>query len=202
MRESYGMANYEIKRSELTTHALPYMQMSRKKLAAAAILQLQEEGRLSVSDRVSRFVPDFPRGKDITLDNLLTHTSGIPDINDLPDYDTFSRNPHKLSEIIAKFANLPLEYEPGTKYSYSNSNYNLLAFILETVTRQAYSEVLRRGILQPAGDGLIPGHDGDAAKPIPLAAAGYVPAGVKGYDKAAYVDWSTKTGNGSMFFHR
>ncbi len=197
MRESYGMANYELSVANSPRTRFHIASVS-KAFTAAAILQLQEQGSLSVSDRVSRFVPDFPRGKDITLDNLLTHTSGIPDINDLPDYDTFSRNPHKLSEIIAKFANLPLEYEPGTKYSYSNSNYNLLALILETVTRQTYSEVLRRGILQPAGM-TNSGADGDAAKPIPLAAAGYAPAGVKGYDKAAYVDWSNKTGNGSMF---
>jgi CubicO group peptidase (beta-lactamase class C family) len=197
MRESYGMANYELSVPNSPRTRFHIASVS-KAFTAAAILQLQEEGRLSVSDRVSRFIPDFPRGKDITLDNLLTHTSGIPDINDLPDYDTFSQSPHKLSEIIAKFANLPLEYEPGAKYSYSNSNYNLLAFILETVTRQPYSEVLRQGILQPAGM-TNSCHDGDAAKPIPLAAAGYVPAGVKGYDKAAYVDWSNKTGNGSLF---
>jgi CubicO group peptidase (beta-lactamase class C family) len=197
MRESYGMANYEssVPNSPRTRFHIASVS---KAFTAAAILQLQEKGSLSVSDRVSRFVPDFPRGKDITLDNLLTHTSGIPDINDLPDYDTFSQNPHRLSEIIATFANLPLEFEPGTKYSYSNSNYNLLAFILERVTRQMYPEILRRSIFQPAGM-TSSGHDGDAAKPIPLAAAGYVPAGVKGYDKAAYVDWSNKTGNGSLF---
>jgi CubicO group peptidase (beta-lactamase class C family) len=197
MRESYGMANYELSIPNSPRTRFHIASVS-KAFTAAAILQLQEKGSLSVSDRVSRFVPDFPRGADITLDNLLTHTSGIPDINDLPDYDTFSRNPHTLTEIIAKFANLPLEFEPGTKYSYSNSNYNLLAFILEKVTRQAYSEVLHRGILQAAGM-TNSGHDGDAAKPIPFAAAGYAPAGVKGYDKAVYVDWSNKTGNGSLF---
>lgn len=197
MRKSYGMANYEfnVPNSPLTRFHIASVS---KAFTSAAILQLQEQGRLNVSDRVSRFVPDFPRGSDITLDNLLTHTSGIPDINGLPDYDAFARNPHKLPEIVAKFANLPLEYEPGTKYSYSNSNYNLLALILETITRQSYSEILGRNLFKPAHM-TNSGHDGDVSKPIPLAAAGYVPAGLKGYDKAAYVDWSNKTGNGSLF---
>jgi CubicO group peptidase (beta-lactamase class C family) len=197
LRASYGMANYELSLPNSPRTRFHLASVS-KAFTAAAILQLQEQGRLNVSDHVSRFLPDFPRGQEITLDNLLTHTSGIPDINDLPDYDTFSRNPHTLPGIIAKFANLPLEFEPGTKYSYSNSNYNLLALILEKVTRQAYPEILRQRIFQPAAMA-DSGHDGDAAKPIPLAAAGYVPAGVKGYDKAAYVDWSNKTGNGSLF---
>jgi len=197
MRESYGMANYELSvaNSPLTRFHIASVS---KAFTAAAILQLQEQGRLNVSDRVSRFVPDFPRGNDITLDHLLTHTSGIPDINGLPDYDAFVRSPHKLPEIVAKFANLPLKFEPGEKYSYSNSNYNLLALILETITRQSYSEILRRSLFQPARM-TNSGHDGDVSKPILLAAAGYVPAGLKGYDKAAYVDWSNKTGNGSLF---
>ena len=197
IRESYGMANYELNVPNSPGTRFHIASVS-KAFTAAAILQLQEQGRLNISDRVSRFLPDFPRGNDITIDNLLTHTSGIPDINDLPDYDAFARNPHKLSEIVAKFANLPLEYEPGTKYSYSNSNYNLLALILQTITRQSYSEILRLSVFQPARM-TNSGHDGDVSKPIPLAAAGYVPAGLKGYDKAPYVDWSTKTGNGSLF---
>ena len=74
MRESYGMANYELSVPNSPRTRFHIASVS-KAFTAAAILQLLEEGRLSVSDRVSRFIPDFPRGKDITLDNLLTHTS-------------------------------------------------------------------------------------------------------------------------------
>jgi CubicO group peptidase (beta-lactamase class C family) len=74
MRESYGMANYELSVPNSPRTRFHIASVS-KAFTAAAILQLQEEGRLSVSDRVSRFIQDFPRGKDITLDNLLTHTS-------------------------------------------------------------------------------------------------------------------------------
>jgi CubicO group peptidase (beta-lactamase class C family) len=163
-----------------------------------AILQLQEQGRLKLSDAISRLLPDFPRGAEITIDNLLTHTSGIRDINDLPDYDTFARNHHGLAELISKFAHLPLEFQPGTEYSYSNSNYNLLALIVEKVSGESYSDYLLQHVVGPAGMNES-GHDGDAANLIPFAAAGYVPAGVDGYGKAPYVDWSTKTGNGSLY---
>lgn len=110
----------------------------------------------------------------------------------------FARSPHLLPEIVGKFANLPLQFEPGTKYSYSNSNYNLLAQILEKVSGESYAQYLGRHIFEPAGMGES-GHDGVASDLIPSAASGYAPAGVKGYEKAPYVDWSTKTGNGSLY---
>jgi CubicO group peptidase (beta-lactamase class C family) len=128
----------------------------------------------------------------------IRRTSGIRDINDLPDYDTFARNHHGLAELISKFAHLPLEFQPGTEYSYSNSNYNLLALIVEKVSGESYSDYLLQHVVGPAGMNES-GHDGDAANLIPFAAAGYVPAGVDGYGKAPYVDWSTKTGNGSLY---
>ena len=169
-----------------------------KAFTAAAILQLQEQGRLSVADPLSRYVPDFPNGDRITLDNLLTHSTGIPDINGLPDYDTFARSPHTIPQLVAKFANLPLEFQPGSSYRYSNSNYNLLALVLEKVTGESYGGYLRKHILDPLGMN-DSGHNGDASQLIPLAASGYKPAGISGYEKAPYLDWSNKTGNGSLY---
>ena len=197
MRESYGMANYELNvpNSPLTRFHIASVS---KVFTAAAILQLQEQGRLNVGDRVSRFVPDFPRGNEISLDNLLTHSSGIPDINDLEDYDTFARSPHTVEQLIAKFAGLPLEFAPGSKPRYSNSNYILLALILEKVSDESYENYLRKHIFEPAGmhDS---GVDGDASRLIPLAASGYNPAGISGFDKAPYVDWSSKIGAGFLY---
>ena len=196
-RQSYGMANYELRVSN--SHETRYHIASvSKPFTAAAILQLQEQGRLSVSDHVSKYVPGFPNGDRITLDNLLTHSSGIPDINDLEDYDTFARSPHTLEQLVAKFSGLPLEFAPGSKQSYSNSNYNLLALILEKVSGESYENYLRRHIFEPAGM-KDTGVDDDASRLIPYAASGYNPAGISGFDKAPYVDWSNKTGNGSMY---
>ena len=196
-RHSYGMANYELQVPNSPETRFHIASVS-KPMTAAAILQLQEQGRLSVADPVSRFVPEFPNGGRITLDNLLTHTSGIPDINDIPDYDDFFRTPHTLPQLVAKFAHLPLEFEPGSESRYSTSNYILLALILERVTGESYEGYLRKHIFEPAGM-RDSGADGDASRLIPSAASGYEPAGFSGYDKAPYTDWSNKTGNGNLY---
>jgi CubicO group peptidase (beta-lactamase class C family) len=196
-RHSYGMANYELQVPNSPETRFHLASVS-KAFTAAAILQLQEQGRISVADPLSRFVPDFPNGERITLDNLLTHTSGIPDINDLSDYDTFARSPHTIPQLVAKFANLPLEFQPGTDNRYSNSNYNLLALVLEKVTGESYGGYLRKHIFGPLGM-QASGDDGDASQLIPSAASGYKPAGITGYEKAPYLDWSNKTGNGSLY---
>lgn len=197
LRRAYGLANYELGVPNSPRMRFHIASVS-KAFTAAAILQLQEKELLKLSDPVSRFLPDFPEGDKIQIENLLTHTSGIRDINDLPEYDDFARSPHTLPELVAKFAGLPLQFQPGAKYSYSNSNYNLLALILERVTGEGYPDYLRRHIFGPAGMEES-GHDGDAATLIPFAAAGYEPAGEKDYENAPYVNWSTKTGNGSLY---
>jgi len=107
-RQSYGMANYElgVPNSSVTRYHIASVS---KPFTAAAILQLQEQGH-SVSDKVSKYVPDFPNGERITLDHLLTHRSGIPDINGIEGIETFERSPHTLEQLVAKVAGLPLEF--------------------------------------------------------------------------------------------
>ena len=191
-RQSYGMANYElgVPNSSVTRYHIASVS---KPFTAAAILQLQEQGHLSVSDKVSKYVPGFSNGERITLDHLLTHSSGIPDINGIDGIDTFERSPHTLEQLVAKFASLPLEFAPGSKQSYSNSNYNLLALILEKVSGESYEDYLRRHIFEPAGM-KDSGVDDDASRLIPNAASGYNPAGISGFENASYLDWSNKTG--------
>ena len=196
-RHAYGMANYELQVPNSTETRFHIASVS-KPFTATAILQLHEQGRLSVGDPVAKFVPKFPNGDRITLEHLLTHSSGIPNVNNLADYDTFARSPHSLEELVAKFASLPLEFPPGSDYRYSNSNYNLLALILEKVSGERYGEYLQKHCFEPSGM-KDTGHDGDARRVIPLAASGYEPAGVSSYEKAPYLDWSNKTGNGSLY---
>jgi CubicO group peptidase (beta-lactamase class C family) len=197
LRKAYGMANYELLVPNSPETRFHIASVS-KPFTAAAILQLQEQGRLSITDPVARFLPDFPNGEKITLDHLLTHTSGIPNVNDLPDYDVFARAPHALQELVAKFAALPLEFQPGADYHYSNSNYNLLALIIEKASGESYGDYIRQHILLPAGM-VTSGHDGDASRLIPFVASGYQPRGIAVYEKAPYLDWSNKTGNGSLY---
>ena len=196
-RRAYGMANYELRVANTASTRFHIASVS-KPFTAIAILQLEEKGKLSVGDPVERFVPDFPNGDKIKLEHLLTHTSGIPNVNDLPDYDTFARSPHTVEQLVAKFSGLPLDFQPGADYHYSNSNYNLLALIVEKVSGEKYGDYIRKHILDPAGM-KASGHDGDALRLIPLSASGYEPSGVDSYEKVPYLDWTNKTGNGSLY---
>lgn len=90
---------------------------------------------------------------------LLTHTSGIPNINDFPSYDWESRFPHTPEQMVAMFQNAPLEFQPGERYSYSNSNYNLLAYVIELASGKSYGDFLKDNIFAPLGMSDT-GHDG------------------------------------------
>jgi CubicO group peptidase (beta-lactamase class C family) len=119
-----------------------------KTFTAAVILKLQELGELSIYDPIVKYVPDFPNGSKITLQQLLTHTSGIFSIN--PDEtDTVTWTPVTKNYVLSFFENQPLGFEPGTKFSYSNSGYYLLGMVIEKVTGHPYEEVVRNLIFDP-----------------------------------------------------
>ncbi len=194
--KGYGMANRE--------WAIPNTPETRFQIAsvskpftAAAIFMLQQQGKLSIQDPLSKFVPDYPQGDLITLDHLLSHTSGVPNVNQFPEYDEKARSPLTLTQVVALFKDKPLDFQPGEKYSYSNSNYNLLAFVIEKVSGMEYGEFLRRNIFTPLGMN-------DTGQPLAgqillRRASGYVPVGMTDVEASPYLDWSIKTGNGSLY---
>jgi CubicO group peptidase (beta-lactamase class C family) len=94
-------------------------------------------------------VPDFPNGNRITIEELLTHYSGLGDASSQPDYNDWSRFPQTPDSLVAKLAKLPLRFEPGTKYFYSNSNYHLLALIIEKASGQSFGDFLEQNIFKP-----------------------------------------------------
>ncbi|GGH71174.1 CubicO group peptidase (beta-lactamase class C family) [Filimonas zeae] len=124
-----------------------------KQFTAVAILQLQEKGKLSVYDSLQKYIPDFPsKGHKITIEHLLTHTSGIKDYLQL-NYS--ARNMERWDftpqELIDSFKNQPLSFTPGTRYSYSNSGYYLLGYIIEKVTATPYQNYILDSLLHPLG---------------------------------------------------
>jgi len=169
-----------------------------KSFTAAAIMLLEQRGRLRTSDPLDRFIPGYPNGSRLTLHHLLAHTSGIPNVNALPDYDARSRFAHGLDEILSWFKDKPLEFEPGARYAYSNSNYNVLAAVIEKVSGKSYGAFLEETIFRPLGM-TDTAHHGDARAVVPRLAVGYAPAGGDAVERAPYLDWSIKTGNGSLY---
>lgn len=150
--KSYGMANYELgaPNTSDTTYLLGSVV---KQFTAVAILQLQERGKLKVSDPICRYLDDCPVSwQGITLHHLLTHTSGIPNFSSLPDWDEkLAMRNYTRPELVGLFRDLPLEFSPGEKFDYSNSGYALLGVIIERVSGQDYDQYLREQLFAPAG---------------------------------------------------
>jgi len=197
VNKGYGKADYEWDIPSTPRTVFQIASIS-KSFTAAAIMILAERGLLSVEDPLARFLPDYPRGDEITIRHLLTHTSGIPNVNDFPEYSRESRFPHTLEQIIGMFKGRPLEQEPGTGYRYSNSNYNLLAYIIENISGTSYGDFLRENIFEPLGMDNT-GHPSKAETMPPQRASGYAPTSQIGLEKAPYLDWTIKTGNGSLY---
>jgi len=196
-RKGYGLAVREFGVPVTPTTKFQIASVS-KSFTAAAIMILEQQGRLRVSDPLGRYIPDFPNGDRITIHHLLTHTSGIPNVNAFPGYEEKSLFPHGLGEIVSWFKDKPLDFEPGARYSYSNSNYNVLAFIIESVSGRSYGEFLAEAIFRPL-EMKDTGHRGDARAVIPDLAGGYSPRGGEDVERAADLDWTIKTGNGSLY---
>jgi len=145
-----------------------------KQFTATLILLLQQDGKLSIHDPVSKYLADAPKAwEKITLAELLGHTSGIPDFTSMEEFGTWRMNPHSVEEELALFRDKPLEFEPGSRFAYSNSNYEVLGVVIEKVSGRKYAELLRERILDP----LKMTHSGLDADELllPKRAQGYEP---------------------------
>jgi CubicO group peptidase (beta-lactamase class C family) len=121
-----------------------------KQFTAAAVLLLEQDGKLSVQDPVSAHMPDAPDAwKEITIHHLLTHTSGIPNFTALPEYRELKLTQVTPADLVKTFRDKPLEFEPGSRFQYSNSGYLLLGYLVEKVSGERYEELLRSRIFAP-----------------------------------------------------
>ncbi len=198
LSKGYGMANYELGVPNSPQSKFHIASVS-KTFTAAAVMLLEERGLLKVGDSLTKFIPDYPNGDKITVHHLLTNTSGIANINDFPEYDAWSKFSHTPEDLIEKFKNKPLDFKPGERgYTESNSNYNLLAFIIEKLSGKSYGEFLEENIFAPLNM-KDSGHDNRPEAVLKNRANGYVPVGVSEIKNAPFLDWSIKTGNGSIY---
>jgi CubicO group peptidase (beta-lactamase class C family) len=189
----YGMANLEhdVPNTLQTVFRLASL---TKPFTAAAILQLQEQGLLDVNNTVDYYLPDYPHGSEITVNQLLNHTSGTPDYEFLRS-STALRNAVSLDDLIDIFADLPLEFPPGSQWNYSNSGYAVLTAIIETVSGQNYADYLAEQIFQPLGMDSTGYEDSDAI--LPHRAAGYTLEGTI-YHNSDFFDISNAAGAGGV----
>ena len=165
---------------------------------AAAIMRLVDEKKLQLTDKVGDLLPETPNANQISIQDLLTERSGLPDINELPDYDAILQEPQTPASLVAKIAGRPLLFKPGTQFLHEEHlAYNLLALLIEKKTGVHFKEALCRLVFQPLHlDATFADDDSVAAgDDISL---GYQPVGVDGLERARNIHWSAKTGNGSI----
>ena len=121
-----------------------------KQFTSTIILQLVEKQKMSLQDKLSKFFPDYPKGDSITVEHLLTHTAGIYNYtNDEHFMSGSSERPISRDSLLYLFKYKPLDFSPGTQWSYSNSGYILLGMIIEKVTGKSYFQVVRENIFEP-----------------------------------------------------
>jgi CubicO group peptidase (beta-lactamase class C family) len=172
LSKGYGSANLEwnIPNSPTTKFRLGSV---TKQFTAASILLLEERGKLKTDDPVKKFVPDAPAAWDkITIYHLLTHTSGIPNFTSFPDYQSQEPFPATPEKLVARFRDKPLDFQQGEKWSYSNSGYVLLGYVLEKVSGESYEKFVQENIFGPLAM-KDSGYDSNSAI-IPRRASGYV----------------------------
>ena len=119
-------------------------------------------------------MPDAPAAWDrITIFNLLTHSSGIPNFTAFPEYASLELFPTPVDRIVARFRDKPLEFQPGERMNYTNSGYILLGYLIEKITGDSYAKFVQDNLFAPLGM-KDSGYDSNVAL-IPRRAAGYVP---------------------------
>jgi CubicO group peptidase (beta-lactamase class C family) len=172
-----------------------------KQFTAAAVLLLEERGMLQTTDLVKRHLPDAPAAWDgITIHHLLTHTSGIPNVTALPEFQSIRTLPTRPDRLVASFRNKPLDFAPGERFNYSNSGYALLAALVERLGGLPFERFVQENIFdrlemkQTGSDTLT--------AIIPRRAAGYSPAsGARSGElrNAQYIDMTVPIGGGSLY---
>ena len=152
LEKGYGIANLELN-TPMSAAMVFRIGSITKQFTAVAILQLVEKGQIALTDSIQRFIKDFHfKGKKITIENLMTHTSGIKGYEEIDaNIPNAIRIDFPPKAVIDSLDKLPLDFEPNTKYSYSNSNYFLLAYIIEQVSGKSYPQYLTENVFAPAG---------------------------------------------------
>jgi CubicO group peptidase (beta-lactamase class C family) len=196
LNRGYGSANLEwnIPNSPTTKFRLGFV---TKQFTAACALLLEEHGKWKVSDPVKKFMPDAPTAwEKITIFHLLTHTSGIPSFTGFLDYPDFEAKATTPEKLVERFRNKPLEFQPGSKWKYSNSGYVLVGYLIEKVSKESYQNFLQEKIFTPLGM-KDTGYDSNSAI-IFHRASGYSPS-KDGIINAGFINMTVPFSAGGLY---
>ncbi len=195
LRKGYGLASVELG-VPVSPDMVFELGSITKQFTAASILLLQERGQLRVEDDITKYLTDYPtHGETVTIEHLLTHTSGIPSYTGLPEWLPRVREDMTLQTLIALFKDKPLEFKPGEKWAYNNSGYILLGAIVEKVSGKSYEQFVEEEIFAKLG--MKHSRYGHAEELVPLRATGYS-RDDKGFRPAAYLSMTQPYAAGSL----
>jgi CubicO group peptidase (beta-lactamase class C family) len=193
LRKGYGYAEQSGDWNRITPSTAFRIGSMTKPFTAIATMQLAQAGQLTLDDPLHKYLPAYPRAESITIRHLLSNRSGIEDYILLPAYVALQTQPATYADLIALFRDVPLRFAPDSDYGYSNSNWVLLALILEQVTGKPFLQLIQEQILVPAGMASS-GMDWATAQ---KRATGYVDSQT-GLQPASVIDSSTMRGGGDI----
>jgi D-alanyl-D-alanine carboxypeptidase len=151
LARGYGFADLE-HQVPATAETVYRLGSVTKHFTSAALLQLVDQGKLSLEDDLTRFLPDYPtQGRSFTIHQLLNHTSGIRNYTSLAEFRAMQSRQVSHDEMVAVMSGAPLDFEPGTGWLYNNSGFYLAGMIVERLSGEGYSEYLDRAIFGPLG---------------------------------------------------
>jgi D-alanyl-D-alanine carboxypeptidase len=150
-RGARGLANVELGVA-LQPESVLRIGSVTKQFTAAAILLLAREGKIALSDPLTKFLPEYPlQGQVVTIQHLLSHTSGIRNYTELPEWASTTHTDLSVEQLINVFKDKPFDFVPGERWKYDNSGYVLLGAVIERVSGESYSTFVRTRIFDPLG---------------------------------------------------
>lgn len=195
-KKAFGMANLELE-VPLTADMVFRIGSISKQFTGVAILQLMEQGKLSLQDDITKYIEDFPtHGHNISIHHLLIHTSGIKSYTDMKEWTPeIRKKDFTPSELLDFFKEQPMEFAPGEKFQYNNSAYVMLGYIIEKVSGMTYAEYVEKNLFKPAGmTNSLYGNDNIIVK---KRASGY-DRGHSGTENAEYLSMTQPYAAGSL----
>jgi CubicO group peptidase (beta-lactamase class C family) len=195
-RKAYGLANLELRVPNRPENVFAIASMT-KQFTAVCVLQLVQQGKLSLQDDIRKYLTEYnTHGRVITVEHLLTHTNGIPNITEHADFYAKEILEPTREELLNCAANDSLLFEPGTDWSYNDVGFILAAFIVERVSGIPIHDYMRRNIFEPAG--MKSTKFGTRDSVIPDMATGYTPAAGGSFRPAEYYSWTWAIGMGDI----
>ena len=195
-RKAFGMANLELG-VEMTPENVFRIGSITKQFTACAILKLAEEGKLDLQDDITKYIEDYPtHGHTITIEHLLTHTSGIKSYTGMLEWTAEVRKKDFTPpELIDFFKNQPMDFVPGEEFRYNNSAYFILGYIIELVSGTPYDTYIAETFFKPLG--MKNSYYGSTSRIIPNRAAGYA-MGEEGYKNDDFLSMTQPYAAGSL----